>query len=120
MTLSLAFGVRWSGVPRRGLVRFLVAAAGYPWNGRRGKCGIGDGGEVFLGSGWTAGEGQKHATLRLRPLIRPSGTFSRRREKGWFSGALLLRSGVKVCCLRAIGSRTPERDRKSTRLNSSP
>src|SRR3546814_59636 len=53
--------------------------------------------------------GQKHAALRLRPLIRPSGTFSRRREKGWFSGALLLRSGVKVCCLRAIGSRTPER-----------
>src|SRR3546814_6437450 len=58
MPLSLAFGVRWSGDPRRGRVRFLGAAAGWLWNGRRGKCGIGDGGEVFLGRGWTAGEGQ--------------------------------------------------------------
>src|SRR5690606_24495896 len=27
---------------------------------------------------------QKHASLRSRPLIRPPGTFSREREKGFF------------------------------------
>src|SRR3546814_7568030 len=31
-----------------------------------------------------AGKGQKHASLRSRPLIRPPGTFSREREKGCF------------------------------------
>src|SRR5690606_12414311 len=44
---------------------------------------------------------QKHASLRSRPLIRPPGTFSRKREKGFSirflplrpDPALLLRSG---------------------------
>src|SRR5690606_38610073 len=44
---------------------------------------------------------QKHASLRSRPLIRPPGTFSREREKGFSirslphrpEAALLLRSG---------------------------
>src|SRR5690606_31960285 len=44
---------------------------------------------------------QKHASLRSRPLIRPPGTFSRKREKGFLpisrrkgrDPALLLRSG---------------------------
>src|SRR5690606_34429788 len=30
------------------------------------------------------GKDQKHASLRSRPLIRPAGTFSRKREKGFF------------------------------------
>src|SRR5690606_2173032 len=29
------------------------------------------------------GKDQRHASLRSRPLIRPSGTFSREREKGF-------------------------------------
>src|SRR5690606_1545339 len=47
------------------------------------------------------GKDQKHASLRSRPLIRPPGTFSRKREKGFLPNsrregrdpALLLRSG---------------------------
>src|SRR5690606_29145983 len=32
-------------------------------------------------------EDQKYASLRSRALIRPSGTFSRKREKGYFGAA---------------------------------
>src|SRR3546814_13866487 len=49
MPLTLAFGVRWSGDPRRGRVWFLGAAAGDPWTGRRRKWGMGGGGEVLQG-----------------------------------------------------------------------
>src|SRR5690606_20331762 len=52
----------------------------------------------------TKSESQKHASLRSRPLIRPPGTFSRKREKGFSirslslhpEPALLLRSGRRA------------------------
>src|SRR3546814_2113086 len=105
MPLSLAFGVRWSGDPRRGRVRFLGAAGGQLWNGRRGKCGIGDGGEVFLVAGVLFPLSM--ATSKVKSMLRcargphpPFGHLLPQAGEGLLSpltmpsgSALLLRSG---------------------------
>src|SRR5690606_37240873 len=46
---------------------------------------------------------QKHASLRSRPLIRPPGTFSRKREKGFFPSIRQQRPDQPFSCAAGQG-----------------